>query len=68
MSEWKKITYTPEGVSSAPENVPLLTIISDEKGLRNEAVLTRRGGVWCYPDMSMYVYYTPTHFKEVAHG
>lgn len=29
---------------------------------RNEAKLVRKGNIWFFPDMSMYVYYTPTHW------
>ena len=47
-----------------PEGVHILTKISDEKGNRNEQVLVRKGNLWYFDDMSMYVYYTPTHWKE----
>lgn len=47
------------------ESQVVLTIISDEHGLRNEARLKRSGRLWFFPDGSMYVYYTPTHWKAV---
>jgi hypothetical protein len=42
------------------------TKIHDEKGYRNEgATLCRQGGLWFLPDFSMYVYYTPTHWRMI---
>lgn len=41
------------------------TKIDDEKGLRNECQLKRRNNLWFFPDGSMYVYYTPTHWKNL---
>lgn len=41
------------------------TKIDDEKGARNEAPLKRQGNLWFFADGSMYVYYTPTHWKEL---
>jgi len=58
MKEWKPIN------DQVPEGVVFNTIISDENGLRNEAKLKRKSKLWFYPDDSMYVYYTPTHYKE----
>lgn len=39
------------------------TKIEDEKGTRNEQELKRINSLWFYPDGSMYVYYTPTHWQ-----
>lgn len=39
------------------------TKISDSKGERNFQRLKRQGRMWYFPDGSMYVYYTPTHWK-----
>jgi len=39
------------------------TKIDDEYGIRNEAKLYRTGSLWHLKDGSMYVYYTPTHWK-----
>ena len=47
-----------------PENVVVETKIHDEKGFRNETTLLRQGNLWFFPDKSMYVYYTPTHWKS----
>jgi hypothetical protein len=47
-----------------PENVVVETKI--DNGMndipRNVKKLVRKGQLWFYPDMSMYVYYTPTHW------
>lgn len=48
------------------EGVVVETIISDAEGLRNDAKLKRRGNAWFFPDDSMYVYYTPTHWKPLS--
>jgi hypothetical protein len=39
------------------------TRIDDGKGIRNKAELVRDNNLWFFPDYSMYVYYTPTHWK-----
>lgn len=56
MSEWQPI-------ETAPEDVVVQTKIDDEKGCRNEAPLRRVRRLWFFPDMSMYVYYRPTHWR-----
>lgn len=45
------------------EGVKVLTKIDDEKGERNKQILKRQGKLWFHADGSMYVYYTPTHWK-----
>ena len=47
------------------EGVEVMTKIDDAKGPRNETSLVRKGSLWFFPDMSMYVYYTPTHWKSL---
>ena len=42
------------------------TKISDWRGERNIARLYRRGKLWFLPDGSMYVYYTPTHWRGIG--
>ena len=62
MTDWRPI-------ETAPARKLVLTKIDDEHGVRNEAVLTRHGGLWYTspdPKIGMYVYYTPTHWKEVT--
>lgn len=46
-----------------PENKIVETHIDDGKFIRNEQQLMRRGNLWFLPDGSMYVYYTPTHWR-----
>jgi hypothetical protein len=60
MSEWKSTKGFP-----APEGVVVMTKIEDEKGKRNEQTLKRQGNLWFHPDGSMYVYYTPTHWRMI---
>lgn len=51
---------------SLPENQEVVeTKVDDEKGVRNEAQLKRRNQLWFFPDGSMYVYYTPTHWRQI---
>jgi hypothetical protein len=49
-----------------PEGKVVLTKIDDWRGARNEQTLKRHGRLWFDPDGSVYVYYTPTHWREVA--
>lgn len=46
------------------ENKVVDTIIDDGKFIRNMQKLKRKGNLWYLPDGSMYVYYTPTHWRE----
>lgn len=46
-----------------PEHKVVDTKIDDENGCRNEQKLKRSGHFWFFPDDSMYVYYTPTHWR-----
>jgi hypothetical protein len=59
-SEWRRTEFEP-----APENVVVQTKLDDEQGVRNVQTLKRRGALWWTPDGDMYVYYTPTHWREV---
>jgi hypothetical protein len=47
-----------------PEGVAVWTKIDDAQGCRNEAQLKRKGNLWFFTDMSMYVYYRPTHWSH----
>ena len=60
MREWIK---TSEQLPT--ENAVVLTKIHDEKGPRNVAMLLRKGNLWFLHDGSMYVYYTPTHWRSI---
>lgn len=54
-----------EPILTAPQGVAVMTKIDDEKGCRNEQALVRQRNLFFFPDMSMYVYYTPTHWKPL---
>jgi hypothetical protein len=68
MAEWKSI-------DSAPEGVEIMTRITDpDTGeFWNEQSLVKRTRIpgetnplFWFPDGSMYVYYTPTHWKPIV--
>jgi len=70
--EWHKCADV-----SAPEGVTVMTKIDDPRGTRNVQPLTRQGNLWwtnvhdcpcgvCKSSSSMYVYYTPTHWRELT--
>ena len=46
-----------------PENTIVETKIDDSRGCRNQQSLYRVKNLWFVPDGSMYVYYTPTHWR-----
>jgi len=52
-------------VVAPPQDVTVETKIDDEKGCRNIALLKRIRNLWFFPDGSMYVYYTPTHWRPI---
>ena len=58
LPSWHKVSREPP-----PEGIEVRTIILDEHGWRNDQTLVRKGGLWFLPDMSMYVYYCPTHWR-----
>ena len=50
-----------------PENGEIVhTVISDGYGARNDTILKRLDTLWFVPDGSMYVYYTPTHWRRLT--
>lgn len=57
---WRPIETAP-----APEGVVVWTKIDDADGPRNIQQLRRQGRLWFLGDGSMYVYYTPTHWKPL---
>jgi len=57
MPSWKKITD-----EHPPTKRVIKTKVSDSNGDRNEQELIFDRNLWWLPDMSMYVYYTPTHW------
>lgn len=63
------MTATDTWVEVRPDTLPpdglvVDTKIDDARGCRNEWPLKRSGRLWFYPDGSMYVYYTPTHWRR----
>lgn len=48
-----------------PENKVVETRIDDGEYIRNEQKLKRCGNLWWLPDGSMYVYYMPTHWRQL---
>lgn len=50
-------------IETAPLDIEVMTKIDDANGSRNEQSLVRHGNLWFFPDMSMYVYYRPTHWR-----
>ena len=59
-SEWHKF---PDDLP--PVNTDLETKIDDGKGVRNVCALRYHSNLWFFTDMSMYVYYTPTHWRHI---
>jgi hypothetical protein len=51
--------------ATAPQDIDVETAIIDDLGQRNTATLRRIGRLWFLPDGSMYVYYTPTHWRPL---
>ena len=58
MADWIRVAE-----KLPPENKVVETRIDDGKFIRNEQELKRKGNLWFLPDGSMYVYYTPTHWR-----
>lgn len=56
--------WIPRREQLPPEGEVVETKIDDSKGERNIQTLRRRGFLWYFPDDSMYVYYTPTHWRR----
>jgi hypothetical protein len=48
-----------------PDGMVVETKIDDGKGVRNEQQLKRQGRLWFFPEGDMYVYYTPTHWRQL---
>jgi hypothetical protein len=58
--------WTRRSIMEAPEGIEVMSKIDDQDGTRNKQKLIRKGRLWFYPDMSMYVYYEPTHWKTIV--
>jgi len=62
-SAWKLVTQ------QAPQrDVTVETKIEDGRGVRNQTTLKLHGNLWFIPDMSMYVYYSPTHWRHLPNA
>jgi len=57
--EWKRVSK--ECLPKAGSEV--FTKIDDANGVRNKQILVRKRNLWFTQDLSMYVYYTPTHWQ-----
>ena len=57
-------TWTPCSERLPHNGEAVLTKVHDARGERNEQKLVRRGNLWFTADGSMYVYFTPTHWKR----
>ncbi len=53
-------------VKKPPENQVVQTKIDDGDGVRNVQDLIYSRNLWWFPDKSMYVYYTPTHWRALS--
>lgn len=60
MNDWKQTS-----LELPPDGLVVDTKIDDGDGCRNEQQLKRSGHLWFFPDGSMYVYYTPTHWRKI---
>ena len=63
VSELSERPWQHVGYDKSPEGVVVETKIDDGVYVRNVQDLKRRGNLWFFPDGSMYVYYTPTHWR-----
>ena len=61
-----KNTWVKVSKQLPPEKEVVITKIDDNQGCRNVQELYRRKNLWFLPDGSMYVYYTPTHWRRTA--
>lgn len=59
-----KVEWIPVVRTLPREGIIVETKIDDANGVRNVQELKRIGRLWYYPDGSMYVYYTPTHWRQ----
>lgn len=59
------VDWIPVREQAPSDNTVVDTKIDDDKGSRNEQRLKLRGRLWFFEDDSMYVYYTPTHWRPV---
>lgn len=60
-NKWVKVSEIPP-----PENLIVDTKLDDQYGDRLHQKLKRKGRLFFFEDDSIYVYYTPTHWKYIA--
>jgi hypothetical protein len=69
MTDQHSLTSDPaawQPIATAPEGTAVDTCIdAGTPKQRNEQSLVRKGRLWFFTDMSMYVYYTPTHWRPL---
>lgn len=57
--------WTYCGDALPPPDTDVETKIDDGKGVRNVCALRRHSNLWWFTDMSMYIYYSPTHWRPL---
>lgn len=57
------MNWKQTNIEKPTEDVIVHTKIDDAKGVRNEQMLIYSQNLWWLRDKSMYMYYTPTHWK-----
>lgn len=60
--------WIPVTQQAPPRDVAVETKIDDGRGVRNQTTLKLHGNLWFLPDMSMYVYYSPTHWRHLPNA
>jgi hypothetical protein len=60
------MTWTLLSEKLPPEGEVVMTVIADGGDIRNEQQLVRKGNLFFFEDMSMYVYYRPTHWRYLT--
>ena len=59
-------TWIPCSEQLPPNGITVETKIDDEQGERNVQELKRQGSLWFDPEKPIYVYYTPTHWRQAV--
>ena len=60
--------WIPVTQEAPPRDVTVETKIDDGRGVRNQTTLKLHRNLWFFPDMSMYVYYSPTHWRHLPNA
>lgn len=59
------MSWIPVNQELPDDGIEVMTKIDDANGVRNVQPLKRQGNLWFFPDSSIYVYYTPTHWRPM---